>query len=242
MYFGTPESPIYASPDDTTFVNLFLSYAGPLDLVITLPEDNFSTTQRVIPIEGTVRSGQEVDYSSLSATLSVNDNISQKIAIDTLSGFFFTSALLPQRNNRIEVSVADSINNQLVSDQITVSFTGTFPFLRAALSWDGQADLDLHMINPNGLECYFSNPQVGGMELDVDNTSGFGPENISVTTDTIPGLYNVFVRNFSSTLGITANVKIFKYNPNIDEEELIDEQSRLFSDVNDWIVGDYTLP
>jgi hypothetical protein len=47
------------------------------------------------------------------------------------------------------------------------------------LLWDTDADLDLHVIEPGGKEIYWEEPkgQKGG-ELDVDNTKGFGPENI----------------------------------------------------------------
>jgi hypothetical protein len=47
------------------------------------------------------------------------------------------------------------------------------------LIWDTDADLDLHVIEPDGKEIYWEDPkgQQGG-ELDVDNTKGYGPENI----------------------------------------------------------------
>ena len=47
------------------------------------------------------------------------------------------------------------------------------------LIWDTDADLDLHVIEPGGKEIYWEEPKgnLGG-ELDVDNTKGFGPENI----------------------------------------------------------------
>ena len=49
------------------------------------------------------------------------------------------------------------------------------------LIWDTDADLDLHVIEPSGEEIYWEDPKgqpgLGG-ELDVDNTKGFGPENI----------------------------------------------------------------
>jgi len=47
------------------------------------------------------------------------------------------------------------------------------------LLWDTDADLDLHVIEPGGKEIYWESPKgAHGGELDVDNTKGFGPENI----------------------------------------------------------------
>src|SRR5205814_1440782 len=47
------------------------------------------------------------------------------------------------------------------------------------LIWDSDADLDLHVIEPGGKEIYWEEPKgIQGGELDVDNTKGFGPENI----------------------------------------------------------------
>ncbi len=47
------------------------------------------------------------------------------------------------------------------------------------LIWDSEADLDLHVIEPGGKEIYWEDRQgKQGGELDVDNTNGYGPENI----------------------------------------------------------------
>lgn len=47
------------------------------------------------------------------------------------------------------------------------------------LLWDTEVDLDLHVIEPSGKEIYWEHPNgTQGGELDVDNTKGFGPENI----------------------------------------------------------------
>lgn len=53
------------------------------------------------------------------------------------------------------------------------------------LIWDTDADLDLHVIEPGGKEIYWEEPKgKQGGELDVDNTKGFGPENIYWLVDT----------------------------------------------------------
>jgi hypothetical protein len=48
------------------------------------------------------------------------------------------------------------------------------------LLWNSDnVDLDLHVIEPSGKEIYWEEPKgILGGELDVDNTKGFGPENI----------------------------------------------------------------
>jgi hypothetical protein len=47
------------------------------------------------------------------------------------------------------------------------------------LLWDTEVDLDLHVIEPGGKEIFWESRQGNkGGELDVDNTKGFGPENI----------------------------------------------------------------
>jgi hypothetical protein len=47
------------------------------------------------------------------------------------------------------------------------------------LLWDTEVDLDLHVVEPGGKEIYWEEPKgKQGGELDVDNTKGFGPENI----------------------------------------------------------------
>jgi len=47
------------------------------------------------------------------------------------------------------------------------------------LIWDSDADLDLHVIEPGGKEIFWEEPKgAHGGELDVDNTKGFGPENV----------------------------------------------------------------
>ena len=62
------------------------------------------------------------------------------------------------------------------------------------LIWDKDGvDLDLHVVEPSGKEIYWEEPKgaLGG-ELDVDNTKGFGPENIYWLVESdVPGAEKV---------------------------------------------------
>ena len=61
------------------------------------------------------------------------------------------------------------------------------------LIWDTDADLDLHVEEPGGSHLYWADRRgAQGGELDVDDTDGFGPENI---------YWNRTLRNGQTTLG-----------------------------------------
>ena len=83
------------------------------------------------------------------------------------------------------------------------------------LIWDAEVDLDLHVIEPGGKEIYWEDRKGDqGGELDVDNTRGFGPENIywlvetgkndgtKVKGDGPPGVYRWFVSYYGGFGGI----------------------------------------
>ena len=81
---------------------------------------------------------------------------------------------------------------------------------RASLCWETDAnDVDLHVIDPNNEECYYSHMHnVSGLELYSDQTQGLGPEVIR-TAKTIPGKYYVGVNYFASgPMGVSRGVVV----------------------------------
>lgn len=66
--------------------------------------------------------------------------------------------------------------------------------LRIILAWDDrQAELDLHVLSPDGQHAFWANPVLsrGGGGLDVDSVDGAGPEMFSSATP-LPGLWQVW--------------------------------------------------
>jgi uncharacterized protein YfaP (DUF2135 family) len=73
------------------------------------------------------------------------------------------------------------------------------PKLRVALSWDtDMTDLDLHVVSPDGQHVWYGNRVASnGGALDVDVTTGFGPE-IYANPAPLPGVYNVYVNYYGA--------------------------------------------
>ena len=78
----------------------------------------------------------------------------------------------------------------------------TAPRLRVLLSWDSDGtDLDLHVVSPDGQHAYYGDRVVpNGGSLDVDVTTGYGPE-IYSNAAPISGTYLVYVNYYGSGYG-----------------------------------------
>ncbi|MDO8665517.1 MAG: hypothetical protein Q7J79_02820 [Gemmatimonadales bacterium] len=98
---------------------------------------------------------------------------------------------------------------------------------RAQLTWDTgpSSDIDLHLLRPGGSmntgnDCNSSNCQgtplewgaagaAGNPVLDVDDETGYGPENIFIVSGAEAGEYRVVVHNFDDSPSTRATVELF---------------------------------
>ena len=76
------------------------------------------------------------------------------------------------------------------------------PKIRVVLSWDTDGtDLDLHMVTPDGKHCFYGNRVLeNGGTLDVDVTTGYGPEIFS-SPAALEGTYMIFVNYYGGPEG-----------------------------------------
>ncbi|TWI70270.1 uncharacterized protein YfaP (DUF2135 family) [Pseudoduganella lurida] len=101
-------------------------------------------------------------------------------------------------SNSVEVRSADGKSR--TRTQFVDSYAGkTQARLRVVLSWDSAGtDLDLHVVTPGGGHAWYGNRVVpDGGALDVDVTTGYGPE---IFSSAMPpkGNYHVYVNYYGS--------------------------------------------
>ncbi len=78
--------------------------------------------------------------------------------------------------------------------------------VRVSLAWEGDTDLDLHVVTPSNIEVFYANPESAGLTLDVDDCvggfcavpGGTHVENIFFSTEAERGTYRVFVEHFEA--------------------------------------------
>lgn len=176
------------------------------------------------------------------------------------TGFFFESAggnfqgLDVVGSYTVRLTVVDS-NGAESTNEGTVSINAIpLEALHVQLTWDiASGDMDLHMVKDDGDycssdACYFANckptsfsspPEWDGVSgrgagdpfLDVDDLSGYGPENINVDAP-VNGTYTVSVAYYSGSEPTWVTAKIFINGA------LQYESSREFSDGDYWDVAE----
>jgi hypothetical protein len=94
-----------------------------------------------------------------------------------------------------------ALTNNITTDTALNKLVIEMPIdLRIVLDWNKDAtDIDLHVIDPNGEEVYYSHKtsKIGG-RLSRDFTQGYGPEEF-LQKKAIPGKYKVFINYFGDT-------------------------------------------
>lgn len=88
--------------------------------------------------------------------------------------------------------------------------------LRVILSWnDPSAEVDLHVINPEGEHAFWAKPLMRSGGLDVDSVDGAGPEIFS-TVSPLPGTWLFYVNYWGNF-----NAGGYNFDPEAHEQQLI---------------------
>jgi uncharacterized protein YfaP (DUF2135 family) len=132
--------------------------------------------------------------------------------------FSATVVLTAGRENTISVFATDQ--GRTGSDSVVITSTGSSAEdLRMTLTWDTTVDMDIYVRTPgpNGVADSFDgstilwrNPSADGGNLDVDDTNGFGPENITFPNGAAaPGTYAFAAQAYNPPNNTTATLSVF---------------------------------
>jgi uncharacterized protein YfaP (DUF2135 family) len=124
-------------------------------------------------------------------------------------------------SNSVEVkSKTAALRRQFIEANALI----TKPDIRIILSWDtDDTDLDLHVITPDGGHCsYMERALKNGGSLDMDVTTGFGPEIFTMAAP-LPGQYGVYVNYYGSGEGsdmTVVKVEVILHESTLDEKRV----------------------
>lgn len=142
--------------------------------------------------------GQILAMEPKNPALLVVNGTAMPLKIDE-AGNFDRPYIFNGGSNSVEVRDADRSASHRV--QFHASGAGEVPArLRVLLAWDSDnTDLDLHVITPDGAHAWYGGRVLAnGGALDVDVTTGFGPEIFSTPTP-LPGRYLVYVNYYGGS-------------------------------------------
>jgi len=138
-----------------------------------------------------------IEGAPKSPALLVVNGTAMPLMLDEAGGFD-RPWLFNRGSNSVEVRDAQRSVSRRV--QFHAGGEGQVPArLRVLLSWDsGHTDLDLHVVTPDGAHAWYGGRVLpNGGALDVDVTTGHGPEIFSSPTP-LPGRYLVFVNYYGA--------------------------------------------
>jgi hypothetical protein len=138
--------------------------------------------------------------------LALADNGEAQAALDSLYSLLTTpfSEDIGSRSRGMEEVVITEINGLIAKNadintskfdkRLTVNFHVD---IRVVINWNrDNADIDLHVKDPSGEECYYNNEETNiGGRISNDNTDGYGPEQF-LLKNAIKGKYRIYVNNF----------------------------------------------
>jgi len=176
-------------------VTISVPITFPVEFYVEIDDIESPVLDRVLSISGTV-----ANPLLSTAIMFIDSDYDTPVTLNLNNGNFYQNIAISGSATEVphEIKVIAYSGSQEAED--IQSFTSHVPLtaLRMTLTWDTPGtDVDFWCTDPNGEKCYYANQvTASGLELDFDDTNGYGPENIT-TTNIIPGDYLVQVHYYS---------------------------------------------
>lgn len=165
---------------------------------ILSPANNSTTSSRIIEVSG------DTQGYAVNSILTVQFNGASQQVLTSNSGSFDTKVALKSGRNEIKICFQEKCSKVQVDAEIEKLS------LMATLTWEAGSDLDLRVETPTGNACNFTKQVARGQcTLDIDDTKGLRPENISVPLEAPAGEYRFTVINFSGKAGVSGRIQTY---------------------------------
>jgi uncharacterized protein YfaP (DUF2135 family) len=165
--------------------------------------------ERIVTISGTAR-GEGV----ARAVIVINGAEKEVLLAD---GRFEVTEVFPPGRNTVK-ALAEDAQGRVGRDCVTFYTKAPERDLKVSINWDtGGTDMDLHVVDPKGEVCMYNHRQTAlGGSLDVDVTTGWGPETFTLA-NAVPGTYKVYVHYYGPGEGpvtvVTAWIVMYEGTP-----------------------------
>ena len=193
--------------------------ANPSVPVVTIsdPATDVTVNTTAITVTGTVSPSSISQVTIVTQTGDFADGFTQTA---TVSGGTFSATVILSagRENTVIVTATDGALTGSAKRVITVTGSAGED-LRFTLTWDTLGDVDLYVRTPgpngvadtvDGRTIYYVNPSADGGTHDVDNTTGFGPENtVFPLGAAAPGTYAFAAHYFAGSATPTVTLSVF---------------------------------
>jgi uncharacterized protein YfaP (DUF2135 family) len=147
--------------------------------------------------------GQCDDFGTVtSGTVSIG---ASTYPLNLINGNTFRQPIeINSGENIIKVSCVGTAPSSVMTRPVTASaeitVTGNFARmpLWTAMTWDTDGtDVDLHLVGPDGVDCYFGRKTTSwGGFLDIDDIDGRGPEHITIPVLKQSGVYELYIHYY----------------------------------------------
>jgi HYDIN/CFA65/VesB family protein len=232
------------SGNHTANLTFYISNPQMPDQAVPISGVGQATTQLVCPPDKMTPAGTAVSLPLQIVTMGTTvSSISWAITSSPMGGMGTPNQWTPAPPNAmteqflpyivgsytLHVTLMDNLGDSYGCDTHVIA---TGHGLRVELTWDGLADIDLHLhdgdmstpwfggFGVSGDDCYYANRQpqwnmtqpaatAENPQLDFDNTSGFGPENTRIDTPVLGQTYTIAVHNFRDGGGRISTINVF---------------------------------
>jgi len=163
----------------TDEVEILQDMEFPVEFFVEIDPISSPVTDRILAITGRV-----ADPSMTTAHLVIDGDYDQVYEVSLSDGTFDQNVIVEASSEEVDHSITIMADAGSHHEEASRSFSSHVPptGFRVTLTWDtGGTDVDLWVTDPFGNKCSWSDPYISesGLQLDVDDTNGYGPENIS---------------------------------------------------------------